>query len=47
VSSSSDPDTLTSAGPAAVAAPRAGRPGHGSEAVLLRHPVRIVDGRVE
>jgi len=29
------------------ASPLAGRPGHGSKAVLRRQPVRIVDGRVE
>jgi hypothetical protein len=32
---------------AVVASPLAGRPGHGSKAVLRRQPVRIVDGRFE
>ena len=32
---------------AVVASPLAGRPGHGSKAVLRRRPVRIVDGRFE
>jgi hypothetical protein len=32
---------------AVAASPLAGRPGHGSTAVLRRQPVRIVDGRFE
>jgi hypothetical protein len=32
---------------AVAASPLAGRPGHGSKAVLRRQPVRIVDGRFE
>jgi hypothetical protein len=32
---------------AVVISPLAGRPGHGSNAVLRRQPVRIVDGRFE
>jgi hypothetical protein len=32
---------------AVVTSPLAGRPGHGSKAVLRRQPVRIVDGRFE
>jgi hypothetical protein len=30
-----------------VTPPPAGQPGHGSEAVLRKQPVRIVDGRIE
>jgi hypothetical protein len=32
---------------AVVTPPAAGQPGHGSEVVLRRQPVRILDGRVE
>ena len=31
----------------AVTSPPAGQPGHGSDAVLRKQPVRIVDGRAE